>query len=69
MKNKFLLTLTSSNSVETSLLVFGTWAQILKWQLGEEILANLNQMEGDGLLRNLIAVKAKLIPCGRWSVC
>lgn len=69
MKNNFSLMLTSSNSTEKSLIIFGTSAEMIKWQLWEEILANLNQMEGDGLLRNLIAVKAELILCGRLSVC
>lgn len=52
-----------------SLITFGTWAELIQWQLGEGILANSDQMEGDGLLRNLIAVKAELSLCGRLSVC
>lgn len=67
VKNNFTLIRTSSSTTEESLITFAASAELIKWQ--GEVLANWNQMEGDGLLRNLIAVKAELILCGRWSVC
>lgn len=73
MKNNFTLMLTSSRRTGESLITFGASAGLIKWQLWGKgrrgILANWNQMEGDGLLRNLIAVKAELILCGRLSAC
>lgn len=45
VKNNFSLMLTSSNLTEKSLIIFAASAEIIKWQLWEEILANLNQMD------------------------
>lgn len=42
MKNNFSLTLIFSKTMEKSLIIFGTSAEVMKWQLWEEILANLD---------------------------
>lgn len=67
MKNNFSLTLRFSNSIDTSLVIFGTSAEVMKWQLWEEILANLDGERW--LLEKSNSYQRKVDSLGRLSVC